>query len=66
MDRRQFLAGSTAATAALSVREALGDRDSGATSVKLPQAKGSHDICFVLTRTASDPLWAIDSVELEH
>jgi hexosaminidase len=48
----------------LAVTKALGDRATASIPVELPQRVGTHDLCIVLTRAASDPLWALDRVDL--
>ena len=37
-----------------------------ALQLPLADAHGTHDLCLLSTRTAADPLWAIDSVQLRR
>jgi hexosaminidase len=30
----------------------------------IPQRQGAHDLCFVFNRATSDPMWAIDTIQL--
>jgi hexosaminidase len=46
------------------VTKVLGGRETASIPVELPQQSGAHDLCIILTRAASDPLWALDRIEL--
>lgn len=35
-------------------------------SVRLPRARGRHDLCFRFTQRTLDPLWALDWVQLQE
>ncbi len=50
----------------LSARDTLGADERGTVTVQLPQGSGAHDLCFVLTRGLTDPLWVIGEIELER
>ena len=42
---------------------AAGGHDTARLEASLPPQQGTHDVCFVFTRPAVDPMWAIDTVQ---
>ena len=50
--------------ATMPLRNAADRRGIARLEARLPQRGGTHDLCFALARTAADPLWMVDTIQL--